>query len=148
MRVLFALHNHPALQPGGTEAFALGLFRALRDRHGAEGLFLAGVTDALRGRKPGTLLQAAGGAPDEMLVSLDRFDRFFLAQHDAHGLASLAPMVSRLRPDVVHLHHPLLFGLEGIDMLRRAAPDAAFADAHALAAHLVRLAKTPGPAGS
>jgi hypothetical protein len=88
VRVLFVLHNHPALQPGGTEAFAHGLFRALRDRHGAEGLFLAGTTAALRERKPGTLLQAAGAAPDEMLVSLDNFDRFFLLQHDVHGLAT------------------------------------------------------------
>ncbi len=126
MRVLFVLHNHPALQPGGTEAFAHGLFRTLRDRHGAEGLFLAGTTGALRERKPGTLLQAAGAAPDEMLVSLDNFDRFFLLQHDVHGLAGLAPLVARLRPDVVHLHHPLLFGLDAIDMLRGAAPDAAF----------------------
>jgi glycosyltransferase involved in cell wall biosynthesis len=126
VKILFVLHNHPALQPGGTEVFAHGLFRALRDRHGAEGLFLAGVTDALRERKPGTLLQAAGAAADEMLVSLDRFDRFFLVQHDIHGLASLAPLVARLRPDLVHLHHPLLFGLDAIDMLRGAAPDAAF----------------------
>lgn len=124
MRILFVAHNHPALQPGGSEAFALGLFRALRDRHGAEGLFLAGVTDALRPRRPGTLVQAAGAAPDELLVSLDRFDRFYLSQQDIYGLASLAPLVERLRPDVVHLHHPLLFGLEGIDLLRRAAPRA------------------------
>ena len=47
MRILFVLHNHPSLQPGGTEVFAHGLFRALRDRHGAEGLFLAGTTGAL-----------------------------------------------------------------------------------------------------
>ena len=56
MRILFVLHNHPDLQAGGTEVFARGLFRALRDRHGAEGLFLAGVTDELRERKPGTLI--------------------------------------------------------------------------------------------
>ena len=124
MRILFVAHNHPALQPGGSEAFALSLFRALRDRHGAEGLFLAGVTDALRERRPGTLVQAAGAAEDELLVSLDRFDRFYLSQQDIYGLASLAPLVQRLDPDVVHLHHPLLFGLEGIDMLRRAAPRA------------------------
>jgi len=124
MRILFLAHNHPALQPGGSEAFALGLFRTLRDRHGAEGLFLAGVTDALRPRRPGTMLQAAGTAPDELLVSLDRFDRFFLSQQDIQGLAELAPLVARLAPDVVHLHHPVLFGLEGIDLLRRAAPRA------------------------
>lgn len=122
MRILFLVHNHPYLQPGGTEAFAHGLFRALRDRFGAEGLFLAAVTDLLRERKPGTLLQAVGDAADEMLVSLDSFDRFFLAQGDVYGLAELAPLVARLRPDIVHLHHPLLFGLEGIDLIRRAAP--------------------------
>lgn len=125
MRVLFLTHNHPALQPGGTEAFAHGLFRAMRDEHGAEGLFLAGVTSLLRERRPGTLLQAAGDAPDEMLVSLDQFDRFYLSQGDVYGLAAIAPMIERLAPHVVHLHHPLLWGMEGIDMLRRAAPRAA-----------------------
>ncbi len=124
MRILFVAHNHPALQPGGSEAFALSLFRALRDRHGAQGLFLAGVTDALRARRPGTIVQAAGSAEDELRVSLDRFDRFYLSQQDIYGLASLAPVVQRVDPQAIPLHHPLLFGLEGIDMLRRAAPRA------------------------
>ncbi|MEO3475140.1 glycosyltransferase family 4 protein [Roseomonas sp. CAU 1739] len=124
MRVLFLAHNHPSLQAGGTEAFALGLFRALRDRHGAEGLFLAGTTGLLRERRPGTLLQAVGSAADEMLVSLDHFDRFFLSQGDVYGLASLGPMIARLDPDIVHLHHPLLWGMEGIDWLRRILPRA------------------------
>ena len=124
MRLLFVAHNHPSLQPGGSEAFALGLFRALRDRHGATGLFLAGVTDALRPRRPGTIVQPAGEAEDELLVSLDRFDRFYLSQQDIYGLAALTPLVRRLDPEVIHLHHPLLFGMEGVDMLRRAAPRA------------------------
>jgi glycosyltransferase involved in cell wall biosynthesis len=125
MRILVLTHNHPRLQPGGTETFALGLFRALRDAAGAQGLFLAGTTGHLRPRRPGTLLQAAGDAPDEMLVSLDHFDRFYLSQHDVYGLASLMPMIAQLAPEVIHLHHPLLWGLEGIDMLRQAAPRAA-----------------------
>ncbi|MBR0650225.1 glycosyltransferase family 4 protein [Roseomonas terrae] len=124
MRTLFLAHNHPALQAGGTEAFALGLFRALRDGHGTEGLFLAGTTGLLRERRPGTLLQAVGGAADEMLVSLDHFDRFFLSQGDVYGLSSLGPMIERLDPDVVHLHHPLLWGMEGIDWLRHLLPRA------------------------
>jgi len=124
MRILFVAHNHPALQPGGSEAFALNLFRTLRDRHGAQGLFLAGVTDALRERRPGTIVQAAGAATDELLVSLDAFDRFHLSQQDVYGLAALAPVVARVAPEIVHLHHPLLFGVEGVDMLRRAAPRA------------------------
>ena len=126
MRILFLAHNHPNLQPGGTEVFARALFRELRDGHGAEGLFLAGVTHALREPKPGTLLQAAGSASDEMLVWLDHFDRFFLSQADVYGLqAALSPLVARLKPDVIHLHHPLMFGLETVDLLRRLAPRAA-----------------------
>lgn len=42
----------------------------------------------------------------------------------------------------------LLGGAEHDGGMANAMPDAAFADGHALAAHLVRLAKTPGPAGS
>jgi glycosyltransferase involved in cell wall biosynthesis len=124
VRVLFVVHNHPALQPGGTETFSLALFRTLRERFGAEGLFLAGVVEALRPRKPGTVVQAAGDAPDELLVSLDRFDRFLLSQHDSFGLASIRPLVERLAPDVIHFHHVLQFGVEAVDLLRRAAPRA------------------------
>ena len=124
MRVLHLCHNHPDLQPGGTEVLARGLFRELRDRHGVEGLFLAAVTNAHRQRRPGTLLQAVGGAADEMLVWLGHFDRFALSQPDTYGLASLAQMVSALDPDIVHLHHLLLFGAETVDLIRRTAPRA------------------------
>jgi glycosyltransferase involved in cell wall biosynthesis len=124
MHVLYLCHNHPDLQPGGTEVLSRGVFRELRDRHGVEGLFLAAVTGAHRPRRPGTLLQSVGGASDEMLVWLGHFDRFALSQPDTYGLASLAPLVSELDPDIVHVHHVLLFGAEGVDMVRRAAPRA------------------------
>lgn len=124
MRVLFLCHNHPALQPGGTEVMAHGLFRELRDRHGVEGLFLAAVTGAHRERRPGTMLQAVGDAADEMLVWLGHFDRFMLSQPDTYGLASLASLIEEVDPHVVHVHHPLLFGLETIDLIRRLTPQA------------------------
>lgn len=125
MRVLYLCHNHPDLQPGGTEVLARGLFRELRDRRGVEGLFLAAVTGAHRPRRPGTLLQSVGGAADEMLVWLGQFDRFALSQPDTYGLAaSLGPLVASLDPDIVHFHHMLLWGAEAVDLVRRAAPRA------------------------
>ena len=126
MRVLFLCHNHPALQAGGTEVFARSLFRELRDRHGVEGLFLAAVTSAHREALPGTLVQAVGTATDEMLLWLDRFDRFFLSQPDTYGLATLGPLIEDLAPDVVHVHHALQLGTETIDLMRRLAPRARF----------------------
>ncbi|MGK7870681.1 glycosyltransferase [Falsiroseomonas sp. E2-1-a20] len=128
MRALFLAHGHPALQPGGTELLARGLFRTLRDAHGVQGLLLAAAEPAQRAPLPGTLLQPVGGAApdDELLVSLTGFDRFHLAQPDLLGLlATLGPILARLRPEVIHLHHPLQWGVETLDLLRRLAPAAA-----------------------
>ncbi|HEV7265003.1 MAG TPA: glycosyltransferase family 4 protein [Falsiroseomonas sp.] len=125
MRVLLLSPGHPALQPGGTEVLAQGLFRTLRERHGVEGLLLAAVDPAQRAPLPGTRLQPiGGGAPDdELLVALGGFDRFHLAQPDALGLvATLGPIIARLRPDIIHLHHLLHWGVETLDLLRRLAP--------------------------
>ena len=125
MRILYVVHNHPDLQPGGSEVFARGLFRTLCARDGVTGLFLAGVIDELREPKPGTIVQGArDDCPDEMLVSLNHFDRFYFSQQDICGLATLIPLIRDFRPDVIHIHHLLLFGVEGLDMLRRAAPQA------------------------
>lgn len=128
MRALFLVHGHPALAPGGTEVLARSLFRELRDAGAVEGLLLAAADPAARAPLPGTLLQPVGGsaADDEMLVTLARFDRFHLSQPDATGLvATLGPILARLRPEVIHLHHPLAWGVETIDLLRRLAPRAA-----------------------
>lgn len=124
MRLLVLAHGHPDHQPGGTEVMARGLFRTLRDAFGVEGEFLAACTSRQHDGLPGTLLRQAGPQVDEVLVWLDRFDRFFLSQPDSFGLAALAQRVRRLRPDVIHLHHLLQWGTETLDALRRAAPRA------------------------
>ncbi|MDB5314654.1 MAG: wgeD [Rhodospirillales bacterium] len=127
MRILMLAHNHPELQPGGTETIARNLFRTLRDTiPGVTGLFLAATTGAQREPKPGTLLQAApGGQADESLMWLPHFDRFFLRQADTQGLAmAFGPLIESVKPDIIHIHHPLQFGLETIALLRRLAPRA------------------------
>jgi glycosyltransferase involved in cell wall biosynthesis len=128
MRVLMLAHGHPALTPGGTEMLARGLFRAMRARHGVQGLFLAALHPGLRPAHPGTRVQPAGqGHDDEWLVETGpRFDRFRLSQEDGAGLAAtLAPIVARVRPEAIHLHHLLHWGAETLHLLRRLAPHAA-----------------------
>lgn len=125
LRILVLAHNHPDLQPGGTEIVARGLFRQMRRTvPGLDGMFLAATTGAQRDPRPGTLLQAApGGEADEALVWLPHFDRFYLSQIDTQGLAmTLGPLLESVRPDIIHIHHPLQFGLETIALLRRLAP--------------------------
>jgi glycosyltransferase involved in cell wall biosynthesis len=127
-RILFIAHNHPELHPGGTEIFSHGLFRTLKEEHGLDALFLACVNSVHRGRLPGTLMQSAGRAPDEMLLWTGHFDRFMLSQIDLHGVVpELERLLLTFRPDIVHFHHMLLVGVEAIQLVRRVLPDAAIA---------------------
>lgn len=140
MRILFLCHGHPALQAGGTEIASHALFRALRTRPGVEGLFVAGVSALHRPASPGTPFQAASAEPDELLMRTEAFDRFMLSQTDLHGIApELARLVEELRPDVVHIHHPLLIGVEALHLIRRSWPRAKIVvtlhDYYAICAH-------------
>jgi len=125
LRVLTVCHNHPALHPGGTEIFAHELFRALRASGEVDGLFLACTSRLHREQKPGTCFQTVGPSADEAVLWVGRFDRFFLSQLDLPGiLPELGDLLTTLRPDVVHVHHTLLFGVELLFLLRRLRPQA------------------------
>jgi glycosyltransferase involved in cell wall biosynthesis len=148
MKLLFLCHGHPALQAGGTEIAALALFRALREA-GAEGLFVAGVSGLHRPPSPGTPFQAVGDAADEVLVRTEAFDRFFLSQTDLHGIGlELGRLLEEVRPDVVHIHHPLLIGVETIHLARRLLPEARIVmtlhDYYAICAHEGLMRTTDG----
>ncbi len=125
MRILFLCHGHPALQAGGTEIAAQALFRAMRERPGVDGLFVAATTLLHRPANPGTPFQAVGGEPDELLMRTEGFDRFMLSQTDLHGIApEMEALLREQQPDIVHLHHPLLVGVEALHLVRRAVPAA------------------------
>jgi len=125
MRLLFLCHGHPGLQPGGTETAALALFRALRERSDVEGMFVAGVSAVHRGASPGTPFQTVGAATDELLLRTEAFDRFFVSQTDLYGVgAEFRRLVRELQPDIVHMHHPLLLGVETLQAIRDVHPAA------------------------
>jgi glycosyltransferase involved in cell wall biosynthesis len=124
-KILFVCHNHPDLHPGGTEIFSHGLFQAMKSRHGLEAVYLACVNTVHRLRLPGTLLQSAGRAPDEILLWAGHFDRFTLSQIDLHGIVpEFERLLRAFRPDVVHFHHVLLMGVEALQVVRRVLPEA------------------------
>jgi glycosyltransferase involved in cell wall biosynthesis len=125
-RILFVCHNHPALHPGGTEVFSHALFRALRDSRGIDAQYLACVDKLHREPLPGTLLQAIGETPDEMLLWTGHFERFMLSQTDLYGvIPEFERLLRTIRPDVVHFHHMLMIGVEAFQAVRNTLPDAA-----------------------
>jgi Glycosyltransferase len=124
-RVLVIAHNHPSLHPGGTEIFAHELFQGLKAR-GAEALFLACTNGVHRDRKPGTNLQTLGRSADEVVLWAGHFDHFFQSQIDLHGIVpDLSNLLRAFKPDIVHIHHTLLLGVEMLFLIRRVCPSAA-----------------------
>src|SRR5215469_5398668 len=124
-KILFVCHNHPDLHPGGTEIFSHGLFQAMKSRHNLEAVYLACVNTVHRSRLPGTLLQSAGPAPDEILLWAGHFDRFTLSQIDLHGIVpEFEKLLRAFQPDIVHFHHVLLMGVEALQVVRRVLPNA------------------------
>lgn len=125
VRILFLCHGHPALVPGGTEAVAHDLFRALQARDGCEALFVGCVSPLHRSGETDHRLQALDRSGDEMLLWVGAFDGFMLAQTETAGFAeALSEVLLSFRPDVVHFHHVLRLGLEAVLLVRRVLPAA------------------------
>ena len=148
-RVLIVAHNHPDFHPGGTEIFAHDLFRAYRSRPDVEALFLAATNHLHREQRPGTSFQSVGDAPDEVVMWSGHFDRFYLSQIDSYGtVPHLVNLLEEFRPDVVHIHHVLLIGIEFIALVRRILPHARIImtlhDYYAICAHDGLMMRTKG----
>lgn len=124
MRILVLAHNHPSLHPGGTETVAHELFREYREA-GHEALFLAATNRLHREPHPGTSFQAIGDSSDEILMWAGHFDRLTMSQIDLYGFVpDMKNLLETFRPDVVHIHHLLLFGVELPTLVRRTLPNA------------------------
>lgn len=125
MKVLVVCHNDPGLHAGGTEIFAKDLTGALERRAGVRAFFLAGTDRLHRARRPGTLFQTVGDSDNSWLLWSGHFDRFTLQQRETYGVAAeVETLLATLRPDVVHIHHLLLVGLDFIHTVRRCLPNA------------------------
>ncbi len=122
-RILVLAHNHPDLHPGGTEIFAHDLFNAYK-RAGCEALFVGATNDVHRARRPGTSFQAVNDSDDELLFWAGHFDRFNMSQTDLYAVVpAITELLENFRPDVVHIHHLVLFGIELPMLIRRVLPD-------------------------
>lgn len=130
-KVLYICHNHPAIRPGGAEAYALELYEAMRESNDVEPIFLvrSGPPLSRTGRyHEGTLVTSVDGDPNQyfMYTEFGEFDWFL-------GTTQTKPVISRYlrdfllahRPDVVHFQHSLFIGYEAIREVRNVLPDAA-----------------------
>jgi glycosyltransferase involved in cell wall biosynthesis len=129
-RVLYVLHNHPALFPGGAEVYALELFEALRGSEEIEPLLMAriGRREMPEGNRPGTPFSTVDGEPDQYFVFTESATRIgdFLGTSEDKSLYTtyFADFLETYKPDVVHFQHTLHIGYDLVSTARRVLPGA------------------------
>lgn len=123
MKILQLAHNHPLFHAGGTEVVAMALHRAAL-KQGYDSYFLGAADGTQRLPNPGTNLLAMSDDGRENVIHFSFFDRFNLQQQDTFGgLREFRVFLETLRPDVVHIHHFLNFGMEAFFIIRNVLPN-------------------------
>ena len=129
LKVLYVVHNHPGNRPGGTEAYALELYRAMQSSQEVEPLFLAKTGPPVSKTScyhPGTLLTRVGDGA-QFLFNTDGSNYDWLNGRLPNKLPLtkfLREFLEAERPDVVHFQHTLFFGWDVLRATRNALPDA------------------------
>ena len=125
MRILFLSYNHVALAPGGAQQMADEMLSAARAA-GHEARLVAALEASDVGRFDagyGRLFTVAG-RKDEVYFRARGYDADLIAIADPQALSALRGLIGKFRPDVVHFHHYLRFGVEALAAARLAAPEA------------------------
>ncbi|MBN8873501.1 MAG: glycosyltransferase [Rhodospirillales bacterium] len=120
LKVLVCSHSHPEISKGGAEIAAFALFRGIGARDECRAWFLG--CDRREKRSDIAITQPFG--PDDYLYSAGEFDWFKFANRDSRLPEAFATLLGELRPDVVHFHHYINFGVEVFQLVRRVLPRA------------------------
>jgi glycosyltransferase involved in cell wall biosynthesis len=130
-RVLFIVHNHPSVRPGGAEQYALELYEAFKATDGWEPFLVAKAgppMSEVASHRAGTIFSRIGDDPNQMFAHTDGVGyNWLLGMLPSRDICTqhFRDLLLALRPDVVHFQHTLHLGYDLIRMVRRTLPDAA-----------------------
>jgi glycosyltransferase involved in cell wall biosynthesis len=129
--VLYVLHNHPTIMPGGAETYGLELYHAMQRIPGWRPVLLArtGPPIASFGRPhEGTLLSPVGRDPDQYFLhtEVEDYDWFLSTSRNKDTYTRFyREFLETVRPDVVHFQHTLFLGYDILRETRASLPNAA-----------------------
>jgi len=127
-RVLYVCHNHPAVRPGGAEAYALELYHGILEQGEFEPVFLAKGGPPLSleaSRHSETLLGLVNGDPNQYLLYTDgyQYDSLYgtITGKDFY-VRHFHNLLIAFRPDIVHFQHTAFLGYDMIRQVRNTLP--------------------------
>jgi glycosyltransferase involved in cell wall biosynthesis len=146
MRILILAHGHPELSPGGGERAAYALFQRLRSHPDvAKAVFVARAEHQSIGHD--AFFGSFRGRPDEILVAPPPVDGFTFQTLGYDVLKKLVDnLVGAIRPDVVHIHHFIFWGIEIFELFKQAGVRVVFTlhEYAAICAHYGQMVKSDG----
>lgn len=117
---------HPELVRGGSQQVCYELFRGLRDSGQFRPILLASTqpdeNPALF--KSGAQITGFDEREDEFLFLSDGYDYWWHRLTEPALIKTFAEFLRDMRPDIVHFHHFLTYGVELLSLTRRVLPNA------------------------
>ncbi len=124
MKILVVSLFHPELVRGGAQQIAYELFLGLKQLPDTQPVLLASTDHSLPDLyKTGACITGFDGRPDEYLFLTGAFDSWWHKLADPRLVEAFADFLRLIRPDVVHFHHFMTFGVELLTLTRRVLPD-------------------------
>lgn len=121
-RVLVLSHGHPSFSIGGAEVASYNLFRGLDALPGVESHYLARCGPPITPHRDTPFLSLRQKERETLFFAND-FDYFRLSNRDVQVLdGPFARYLQDVKPDLVHFHHMLGFGLEAIHAVKKVLP--------------------------
>lgn len=126
---MFIAHNHPAIRPGGSEAYAFETYEAVRDAGEFDVTFVArsGPPFSIATRhhegRPFTLVNED---PNQYLFYTDATGHDWLYGRSPHKSALtrfFREFLLDQRPDIVHVQHTMFLGYDILRVIRNTLPD-------------------------
>ncbi|HLY07064.1 MAG TPA: glycosyltransferase family 4 protein, partial [Rhizomicrobium sp.] len=123
--VLLVSLFHPELVRGGSQQVCYELFQGLRAADDVRPVLLASVDSNYPALfKSGARITGFDGKHDEFLFLSRSYDYMWHRVQEPLLVESYAEFLENVRPDVVHFHHFLTFGIDFVTLTRRILPHA------------------------
>jgi glycosyltransferase involved in cell wall biosynthesis len=128
-KILYIVHNHPVVRPGGAEAYALEVYEGLRSSEQFEPIFLARTgppVSSISRYREGTLFTSVNDDPNQYFIYTDAalFDWFYGTSRDKDLYTKyLHEFLLAHKPDIVHFQHTLFLGYDLIRQVKNTLPD-------------------------
>ena len=111
--------------PGGAQQVCYELFEGLREAGEVRPVLLASVDSSYPSLyKSGACITGFDGREDEYLYLSNDYDYRWHRTNDLRQIDAFVDFLLQIKPDVVHFHHFLTYGIDFFTLTRKTLPDA------------------------